>query len=756
MLKDIKLLTELYLHSNGLLPEGKSWNDFHDELIQNVPKKSTGLLADVNPKGKCKYALFVDVNTKNKSCKVKYKDYENYVGIDKVDDWSSHLFWQGSGQRQSKESRSSPHDYFKKGKFSIDELIKPLQVISDSYCYVYTDKGKNKTRTETGPLFWSKDKKEESTWLKNIIAVLNKNKNEIDKQVKDKVSSLESNADIFIGIIVDDKTIGDYELFRRYLLFVRMRAGIDGGLKYFANRDTRLEIKNFIGTCPSCFREKPLLKLWHVPAELSFYQLEKKSYSSFEYSEVASFSLCQGCADLLFIFKQRILETLTRKLGGNECLVLPSIKLLPLDQSEKRRLYENLKRFWGSSDKKDAASTEERLLYRLGQLPSYATVTFIFGDYITVGETKDVKRLDRLNIIFPDVLPSRLSQIANAMQEANKQLDEMWSLRGRDRNCPWNIQDDFYLLYQLFYPPWEEKKKDKSRRRSETERYLRAIFYGQEISCSEIAEDCYGNLVSAIKTSRNATDEDRKARYAKDNYIGNLLSLFVFLEQIGKINKSKDEVEIMGETEKVRFSFTAMPDLGEFVERHPLFKDEQYLAPFFVGCLFSYVEYLQKDSSRLAAYNWLGTMALTYGDILEDIYPKILNYIKNKEKIISSPRLQELTKAIAYYDCGRCDNDRVALIAFCHGWAVGQSFILKKDVVKAINKKLKELGMQITDEIKECLNGNKEKLNVKDTSALEGFLSLIPEEQREKISTVWQKSDKEIANEKGGKDNEEE
>ncbi len=145
------------------------------------------LLADANPKDNCKYALFIDVDTKNKNCKVKYKDFDNFVEIEKVDDWPSHLFWRGSGQRQSKGSRSSPHTYFKKGKFSIEDLIKPLQVISDDYCFIYTGKGKNKTRIETGPLFWNKDRKEESTWLKSIIEVLNKNKNAIEKQVKDKV-----------------------------------------------------------------------------------------------------------------------------------------------------------------------------------------------------------------------------------------------------------------------------------------------------------------------------------------------------------------------------------------------------------------------------------------------------------------------------------------------------------------------------------------------------------------------------------------
>jgi hypothetical protein len=209
------------------------------------------------------------------------------------------------------------------------------------------------------------------------------------------------------------------------------------------------------------------------------------------------------------------------------------------------------------------------------------------------------------------------------------------------------------------------------------ERYLRAIFYGQEISHSEIAEDGYSNLLSAFKTGRSGKDDDDK--YALSNYIGKGLTLMVFIYKLKNLSGSKKEVEDM--TENAKFEFTAMPDLGKFIEMHPLLKDSQYLAPFFVGCLFSYAETLQKDNSRLAAYNWLGTMTLTYEDILQDVYHKIHKYIKSrpkKETIISSLRLQELIKAIAYYDKGRCDNDRVALTAFCHGWAIGRDFIYKK------------------------------------------------------------------------------
>lgn len=683
MLKDIKVNTELYLqlrHSN-LLPEGKSWNDFHDELIQNASKDAIDILTDANPKDKCKYALFIDVDTDKKNC-----DLKDYVEIGAVEKWTHHLFWQGSGQSKSKDIRNTPHDYFEKGKFSIEKLLAPLEIILEDYCQIIEEvkngRKKEKIFVKTRPLFWEKSTENDREWLEKVVSILKDNKDELNEKINNdkRFPTLKPGESVFIGITIDGKHLGEFELFRRYLLFVKTRAGIQNGPGRFKHRIASEVIEELNGICPSCQRKKPLLDQWPVPAELSFYQMTNESHSSYYNADTSSFRLCLSCSDLLFVFKQHLLEHLSRTLGGNECLILPSIKLLPSSHDDRMRLYNSIQDLWTNS-KNDIAIAERGLIYRLGKLPSYVTVTFIFGDYVTTGKSQNVRRLDELNVIFPDVLPSRLSHISDVIQKSNDHLYKMWSLTKRNYDCKWHIKDDFYLLHQLFYPSWEENKNEMSRRRPEVERYLRTIFYGHEILCDEIAEDCFSNLISAIKRTRKPK-ENSNDRYAFNNYIGDLLSLFVFLELLQE-NKNLFENEVKLMSDKMQFEFTAMPELGKFVEMHPLFKDEQYLAPFFVGCLFSYAEQLQKENSRLAAYNWLGTMTLKYSDILQDVYPKVLNYITNKKKIVSSPRLLELMKAVAHFDNGKCDNDRVALVAFCHGWAVGRDFIfMKKDEPK--------------------------------------------------------------------------
>ncbi|MDY9925985.1 TM1802 family CRISPR-associated protein [Methanosarcina sp.] len=688
MLTDIKQLTELYLQNEyEALLNNRSWNDFHNELILNASLENIKVLTDAPPK-KCKYALFVNVNTEDKTCEIN-----DYVEFNSLENWPDNLLWRGSGGAKSEAIRSNPHKVCSKKENNFSTIfIKPLETILEKYCILYENDKKKVKEIRVGPLFWDEERIDERIWLQNIVDILKLNEKKVNEGINEKYPTLKpGEEEIFVGLTIDNKSIGEYELFRRYLLFVRFRSGIQDSTKLFGNKKIANAVKDnvFFGLCPSCKSEKLLLDQWTVPAELSFYQKTDKCHFSYEHESFASFRLCQACADSLYIFKQRLLPPLTRELGGNECLVLPSVKSIPEDFLEKIQLYASIKSLVESS-KKEAPSSERRLIYRLGKLGSCATVTFAFGDaIITKGDSTNVRRLDKINIIFPDVLPSRLSKIDDAIKESNCQLSEMWDLTGRNWNCQWKVTDDFVILKQIYYPYWEEKKKEKSKSRKEVETYLRAIFYGYNISYDKIADDCTNNLISSIKKTIHSKQDDTNSKATFRNYMNSLLSLFIFLDVL-KIKDVNSNYEVLTMNEKITFEFQEMPNLGKFIEMHPFLKEKEYLSPFFVGCLFSYAEYLQKNNSRVAAYNWLGTMSFNYTDILEDIYPKVLNYISSKEKIVSSPRIQEIMKAVAYFDVGKCDNDRAALISFCHGWALGRDFIFMKkseDLDKSINEK---------------------------------------------------------------------
>lgn len=676
MLADITRLTELYLHAEGLIPEGVSWQAYHREALRTASLDYLKLFVDAEIPADFWVFINLDTSKKSSSKDERFSVAVKEAGNVSQDERFRHLFWQGSGGAKSDEIRNTPHKLVsKKNECRITKTIAPLQTILEKYCQITIPgmRGK-KEKQQTGPLFWDRSRLEDRKRLEQIITLLESNERAIDLCLEEKFPSLKQGQKVLIVLTTDEKPIGEWELFRKYLIAVRMRAGISGGASLFDEKDWEPIAKQYEGLCPLCKETGVLLDQWTAVAELSCYQLTDPYHTSYQHED-ARFKLCRACADLLYVFKQRLLRVLAEKpIGGNECLVLPSIKLVPIDPNARRALVKTLKDIWSSSTSK-AAEAEKRLLYRLGHLPSYATVSFVFGDAVKTGETKNVRRLDKLNVVFPDVLPSRILKIAEAITETNRRLDSLWALVHGATASYWKVDEDLFLLHRLFAPHWEEKKRSKSKRRAEVERYLRAIFYGEDAAPHEIASDAYENLVAAYKRMRDGKDDNersakRPAKYALSDYTGSIFTLLVFMDQL----RSPE----MKDTASNQFQFSFMPDLGQFISAHPLLRDGTLRAPFLVGCLFAYAEHLQKPNTRLAAYAWLGTLALTYNDILQGIYPRCLEYIKTKEKVIDSQRLQELMKAICHYDVGRLDRDRAATVAFCHGWAMGRDFIFKK------------------------------------------------------------------------------
>lgn len=665
MLADITRLTELYLHAEGFIPQGASWRAYHREAIQTATLDHLKLLVDADIPAQ--FWVFIDLDLEKESVSISVKE----AGSISQDERSQHLFWQGSGGAQSDKIRNTPHKLVsKKSDCDIADSIAPLRTILDRYCSVQSRK---KGIEATRPLFWSEGSLVDRSKLEQIIKLLEENRQAIDlclqgtKDHEGKFPTFKQNQKALVVLTIDGKPIADWELFRRYLIAVRMRAGISGGASLFDEKDWVPIEQKHEGLCPLCKEQGILLDQWSAVSELSCYQLTDPYHTSYQHQD-ARFKLCRACADLLFVFKQRLLKILAeRRIGGNECLILPSIKLVPSTPNDRRALFKTLKEVWGSATSK-AAVAERRLLYRLGQLPSYATVSFVFGDAVTTGETKNVRRLDKLNVVFPDVLPSRIMKIAEAITEANRQLETLWTLVHGGTASRWKVDEDLFLLHRVFAPHWEGKKRSKSKRRAEVERYLRAIFYGEDVPPYELATDAYENIVAAYKQLRDGKNEDDK--YAISNFTGNILALLVLMDQLRS--------HTMEDMAPNQFQFSSMPELGQFISAHPLLRDGTLRAPFLVGCLFAYAEHLQKPNTRLAAYAWLGTLALTYDDILQGIYPRCLEYIKTKEKVVDSQRLQELMKAICHYDVGKLDRDRAATVAFCHGWAVGRDFIFKK------------------------------------------------------------------------------
>jgi len=73
----------------------------------------------------------------------------------------------------------------------------------------------------------------------------------LETDVDNKFPTLKPGESVFIGLTIDGKEIIEYELFRRYLLFVKTRAGIQKGPDRFNNKIAADILKELIDICPS-------------------------------------------------------------------------------------------------------------------------------------------------------------------------------------------------------------------------------------------------------------------------------------------------------------------------------------------------------------------------------------------------------------------------------------------------------------------------------------------------------------------------
>ncbi len=109
MLTDITRLTELYLHAEGLLPEGVSWKAYHCEAVRTASLDHLKLLVDADIPADFWVSIDLDSSKKSSSKNERFSVSVKEAGNVSQDERWRHLFWQGSGGAKSDEIRNTPH-----------------------------------------------------------------------------------------------------------------------------------------------------------------------------------------------------------------------------------------------------------------------------------------------------------------------------------------------------------------------------------------------------------------------------------------------------------------------------------------------------------------------------------------------------------------------------------------------------------------------------------------------------------------------
>ncbi len=127
-----------------------------------------------------------------------------------------------------------------------------------------------------------------------------------------------------------------------------------------------------------------------------------------------AFPICAPCAEALYAAKFHVLNStseLRQNISGHQSLIIPHVVRSEDKQNDLTIIKKALRRF--RKELQGFENAEKNIIRDLSQNEGISTVTFIIGD--VAGQN-----IENIRKIIPDVLPSRLSEIAKAIDDTNK------------------------------------------------------------------------------------------------------------------------------------------------------------------------------------------------------------------------------------------------------------------------------------------------------------------------------------------------
>jgi len=351
-----------------------------------------------------------------------------------------------------------------------------------------------------------------------------------------------------------------------------------------------------------------------------------------------SFPICAYCAELLYVAKFFVFNSLTVRLARHTCLIIPHL----IEGSDCTQMFEVLE--YGIEQYAEgmarARRVEKNVLHALGDLKGVSAFSFLFGDI--KGQS-----VDNIRKVLPNVLPTRLSEVAEVMASINQErlkLDSDHPFRGNTSPLDDQLKIFFYIFGYPKYVPVKGGRKFKSHTVNVLD-LLAALWFGQPYPLDLILSD-FSNRLS-FEFREGLADE----KYGPFSHIQSKLRDMYFLLKF----LTKTEVINMPEgTNLVTEYLRDTPGLerlqGFLAEDAKGLDTEEKQYAFLVGLLFGkLVKIQQARGVRVSAFQWLKGFHFAGSD-LPEIYTKLVERITTyfgAEKKTWSDAMEGVNTAIA-------------------------------------------------------------------------------------------------------------
>lgn len=442
------------------------------------------------------------------------------------------------------------------------------------------------------------------------IKVINKDQSSSDKnfwsiyQEKKKSNENKKGLNVFT-IMIDGKYPGEIKELVDYSL-----AQIADG--FYTTSETFSES----GKCSVCHYENDLFPNVLSGVGINIANVNKPGFfpGVLARNAIKSFPICAPCAEALYVAKSHVFPNLIQSISGHQALIIPH--LIQSDNKEEglEIMSDSLKLL--RKEVGSAHATEAGIIEDLADNKGIETVSFLFGDVKgqTVGGKKGIRKF------LPDVLPSRLSEIAKAMHYVNGIHSEYpenhpWKLKGKNKiplDGTLQIIKNVLGMAKYVKPPQGKRNPFKASYIDSLD-LLEAIFLKKEFPLKLLLPEFSGKLSYDFLGS--FSDEKQKPVYTIQDNITQMVYLLTFLDKLEVIKVAAN----MNFVSKYLEGHKGLIPLNQFLREEAKGLDtSEKLYAFLVGLLFGKLIAFQiRKGVSNNALRWLKGLEIGHHDLME-------------------------------------------------------------------------------------------------------------------------------------------
>ncbi len=380
----------------------------------------------------------------------------------------------------------------------------------------------------------------------------------------------------------------------------------------------RLEIK----VCSLCKSESALFPNVLSGIGLNISNIDKPGFFPNVTKENAakSFPLCARCAEALFAGKKLLNDKLRQSISGHPAWIIPHLL-----QSQDKQIMNGVEILSSAltlikKEVSPAKGTEAGIIEDLAGIKGISTVSFLFGEIVNIDTGKIRKFL-------PDVLPSRLSEIAKAIHEINGICNAfpnehpwiLWEFKKKQKTRRNPLNGTLQIIRNVLGKPKYDKQNPKGTRKPfkastvDSLDLLGAIFLKKAFPLGSILPEFSAKLSYDFLGA--LSDEKQNPVYVMRDNIAQMEHLLKFLDKLGVIKMTENK-NMVG---KYLEGCKGLEPLNRFFNEEATGLDDvekQYT--FLVGLLFGkLIAFQQQRRVSNNALRWLKGLEIGTQDLME-------------------------------------------------------------------------------------------------------------------------------------------